>query len=221
MADLGLGNIQGVLTSYLSSGMFWFVISILLIILIGFFYGYFSRRSKLKYNCLELVRYGNGKVGINLTKAGIFKSKLFLGMFDYGRESLYKTSDNKIIQQGKTSQLHDIFGKKGFIVMRSPKDAKLLLPISKVDFDNLKAIFDIAPADFRESSVRIFREAVEETKGTWEKLLPYIAIGLCVIMTIINVVVNMQMTNHTTDKVGNMLIAGCQNTVNTKPSTSP
>jgi hypothetical protein len=216
-----LSNVTSVFSGYFASGTFWFVIALVVIVVLLFFYGYFSRKGKLKYFCLEFVRFGNGKVGINKRKAGIFGTKTFLGFFDYGREKLMKTSDGRIIQGAKTSYLHDIFGKKGFILIRSPRDNKILVPISKAEFANMNLLMSIAPGDFRDASSRIFHEAVEETKGTWEKLLPYIAIGLCVVLTIINVVVNMQMTNHTTDTVGNMLITGCKNTQNVKAGTSP
>ena len=104
--------------------------------------------------------------------------------------------------------------------MRSPKDNKILVPINKIDFNNLQAVFAIAPAEYRDASTRIYNEAIKETQGTWEKLLPYVAIGLCVVLTLVNVVVNMQMTNHTTDKVGDMLIQGCSNKANTVPAST-
>jgi len=221
MADMNLGSLNAVVGNYVKSGGFWLVVTLILIIAIVLFYGYFSRRSKLKYNCIEFVRFGNGKVGLNLMKAGNFGTKNFLLLFDYGREKVIKTSDNRIIQQAKSSHLHDVFGKKGYLCLRKPNDNKILVPLSKVDFDNMNLLLAIAPADYRDASVRIFNQAVEETKGTWEKLLPYIAIGLCIVMTIINVVVNMQMTNNTVNKVGDMLIGGCENAQNVKPTNAP
>jgi hypothetical protein len=210
-----LGGLAGSFAGYAKSGMFWLVVLVFLVGLIFFFYVYTSRRSKLKYTCLELISFGNGKVGMNQTTAGIFKAKsMFFGLVDYGSEYVVKTADGKIIEKARTSQLHDIFGKKGFICVRKTEDPKILVPIGKVKFDNMLLMFDIAPSDYRDASTRIFKEAVEETKGTWEKLLPYIAIGLCVILTIVNVVVNMQMTNNTVNKVGTMLIEGCRNSQN-------
>jgi hypothetical protein len=210
-----LGNIASSFAGYAKSGMFWLVVLILILGLVFFFYAYVSRRGKLKYECLELVSFGNGKIGMNKSKAGVFKSKsMFFGLIDYGSEYVIKTADGKIIEKAKTSQLHDIFGKKGFICVRKTEDPKILVPIGKVKFDNMLLMFDIAPADYRDASTRIFKEAVDETKGTWEKLLPYIAIGLCVVLTIVNVVVNMQMTNNTVNKVGGMLIEGCRNQQN-------
>ena len=216
---MDLGGIMGSFGTYVKSGAFWLVIVIVICIVIVFFYGYMTRRTKLKYNCLEMVRFGNGKVGINLMKAGVFKTQTFLGvLFDYGQESVTKVTDGRVIEGARTSNLHEIMGKKGFVVMRSPKDNKILIPIGKVEFDNLKAVYAIAPGDYRDAATRLYNEAVKETQGTWEKLLPYIAIGLCVVLTIINVVVNMQMTNHTTDKVGEILVQGCSNKQNVQPS---
>lgn len=214
-----IGSFTGVLGGYAKSGAFWLIALVILVGGIGYFYLYMSRRTKLKYNFVELISFGNGKVGMNQGKAGVFKSKSMLGgLIDYGSEFVVKTSDGRVLQKARTSQLHDLFGKKGFICVRKTEDPKILVPISKVKFENLLLLFDIAPSDYRDASTRIFKDAVDETKGTWEKLLPYIAVGLVVVLTIINVVVNMQMTNNTVNKVGNMLIQGCANQQNAVPS---
>jgi hypothetical protein len=214
----GYGN---VFNNYVRSGGFWLLIIIVILVLGFFFFGYFTRKSKLKYNCLEVVRFGNGKVGLNKLEAGFFKAKTFMFFFDYGNEFRVKTSDNRVIEGGKSSQLHDVFGKKGFIVVRSPHDPKVLIPLSRFQIEGLGLLGEIAPADFRDASVRIYREAIEETKGMWDKILPYLAVGLCILLCIITIVITQQMTNHTIDKVGNMLISGCSNSQNVAPSTAP
>jgi len=216
---MDLGSITGSIGTYAKSGMFWLIVIVVVVVAVGFFYLYMTRRSKLKYNCIELISFGNGKVGMNKTKAGIFKSHTtFFGLMDYGPEFVVKTADGKIIQKARTSHLHDIFGKKGFICVRKTEDPKILVPIGKVKLSNLLVLFDIAPANYRDASTQIFNEAVNETKGTWEKLLPYIAVGIVVVLTIISIVINMQMTNNTVNKVGSMLIQGCQNQQNVKPA---
>jgi hypothetical protein len=216
-----VGSISNIVAGYAKTSAFWLTLSIVLVAAIALIYGWMSRKSKLKYNCLEVVRYGNGKIGLNSLKAGYLKRKTFMHLFDYGNEKFIKTSDNRVIEKAKTSQLHDIFGKKGFICLRSPKDPKVLVPISKVEFDNLNLLFEIAPGDYRDTAVRIFNEAVEETKGTWERILPYVMVGLCIFLCIITIVIVMQMTNHATDKVGQLLINGCSNAQNVKPSGAP
>lgn len=213
------GGIFKSMAGWAVSGTFWTVGIIFIIFIIFWFYTFMNRRGKLKYNCLEIVRYGNGKTGVNLLKAGVFKKKAwFFGLLDYGNESVMKVADGRVIIGGKTSQLHDILGKKGFYLMRKTDDPRILVPISRLHFDNLQAMLEIAPANFRDVSVDIVKDAVRETTATWEKILPYIAIGVLVVLCIITIVINQQMTNNTIDKVGKMLIEGCRNTINTMPT---
>jgi len=217
-----MGNITGMLAGWLGSGIFWTLGILLIGFLVMFFYIYMSRRSKLKYICLELVPFGNGKVGVNRTKAGLFKRKTwFFGLIDYGAESVYKVADGRIIQNAKTSQLHDIMGKKGFVVTKKHDDPKILVPINKVRIENLEILLEIAPADYREASTTIIQNSIKETQSNWEKIMPYVAIGIIVMLCIVSIIINQQMTNNTVNKVGNMLIEGCQNTANTQPSGAP
>jgi hypothetical protein len=217
-----LGSITQSLTQWLTKASFWTIGIILLVVAIFFFYLVMSRKGKLKYNVLEIVLFGQGKVGLNLLKAGIFKSKTaFFGLLDYGEESIFKTKDGRRILNARTTYLHDVFGKKGFICCRKKDDARILVPLSKVDIDNLGLLGEIAPVDYRDASVTILKDAVKETTGTWEKILPYLAIGIIVILCIIAIIINQQMTNNTIDKVGKLLIEGCKNTQNIVPSGAP
>lgn len=219
MVDFDLSGMTGTFAKWLSSGLFWTVAIVILCGIIFFFYAFMSKRGKLKYNCIEVIRFGNGKVGLNLMKAGIFKSKSMMkGLVDYGTENIYKTSDGRKIQQARESYLHDVFGKKGFIVYRKTGDPKVLVPIQKFQFDNLNVLLEIAPVDYRDTSTNIVKDTIKETTGTWEKILPFIAIGVVVMLCIISIIINQQMTNNTIDKVGKLLIQGCQNVQNVAPS---
>jgi len=207
---------------WLKSGFIWTIGIIIILLIIGVFYIKMKKRGKLKYIVLELVMFGNGKVGINRLKAGIFgnKSALF-GLFDYGGEFVVKTNDGRIIQGAKSRHLHDIFGKKGFVVVRHPKDPRILIPLDKIYTKNLNLLVEIAPGEYIDAAVGIYQEATKETMGLWDKILPYLMIGGVVILCIITVIINQQMTNNTVNKVGDMLIKGCQNTQNVQPSGAP
>lgn len=208
-------------TGWLTSGLFWTVGAIVILVFIAYFYLAMKRRSKLKYGCLELVPFGNGKAGLNRLKAGIFKTKSMLGnLIDYGTENVCKAEDGRRILNAKTSYLHDIMGKKGFICIRKPDDPKILVAVKKLRFDNLDLMMEIAPADFRDASANIVNDAIKETTGTWEKILPYLAIGVIVVLVIISIIINQQMTNNTINKVGDILIKGCQNAGATAPASS-
>jgi len=222
MANFGFGAIGGVFGKWLSSGLFWFVMAILLtigvlVILV------INKRRRLRWNCLELLSYGNGKVGINLLRAGIFKKKTSIfGLWDYGNENVIKCADGRIVLEGTTSELMDVMGKKGFLLRRKDDDPKILVPISKVDWRNEKAIFEIAPADFRDASVNIVDTATKETQTWADKYLPYIMLGGMVIFFIVGFILASQFFNRTVDKAGEILIAVSKNAGSVQPSgTAP
>jgi hypothetical protein len=217
-----LSGITSSMMGWAKSGAFWIIGILILVLVVFYFYAVMNRKAKLKYNNLEIIRFGNGKVGVNIHKAGIFKSHTaFFGLIDYGNESMFRNADGRRIIGARTSQLHDIFGKKGFITIRKSDDNKILVPISKVQIDNLQALLEIAPADFRDTSTNIIKDTIKETAGTWEKILPYLAIGVIVVLCIISIIINQQMTNNTVDKVGKLLIQGCSNAGASKPAGSP
>lgn len=219
MAD-GIG-MTGIVMKWVSSGIFWLIISVVLTVSVVILL-YVNKRTKLKYNCLEVVSYGNGKIGMNKLTAGMFKKKSTLfGLIDTGKEQFFKTNTGKIIQDASTNDLHDIFGKKGFIVRRKDDDPNVLVPVPNVFWNNEKFIFEIAPADFRDTSIDIINSATKETQGFMEKYLPYIMIGGIVIFFIISFILASQFFNRTVDKAGEILIKVSQNQGSTAPSVAP
>jgi len=217
---VGFGDLSGVMGGWLSSGLFWFVMTILLTIGVFSILG-INKRRRLRWNCLEFISYGNGKVGINMLRAGIFKKKTTIfGLWDYGNENVIKCSDGRIILEGTTDDLMDIMGKKGFMLRRKDDDPKILVPISKVKWENEKAIFEIAPADFRDASVNIVDTASKETQTWADKYLPYIMLGGMVIFFIVGFILASQFFNRTVDKAGEILIKVSANAGNAQPSTT-
>lgn len=220
MAEFGFSQVTDVMGGWLSSGLFWFVMAILLtggiFILLSV-----NKSRKLRWNVLELLSYGNGKIGINSLRAGIFKKKTtFFGLWDYGNENVIKTNDGRIILEGTTDDLMDIFGKKGFILRRKDNDPKILVPISKVAWIGEKALFEIAPADFRDASVNIVDTATKETQTWADKYLPYIMLGGMVIFFIVGFILASQFFNRTVDKAGEILIRVSQNAGSSVASTT-
>lgn len=214
-------NFSGMFMTWMKTGIFWLILAVIItvcaIILL-----YVNKKSKLKYNCIEMVSYGNGKIGLNYTTAGVFKkgSSVF-GLLDHGREACFKTAEGKLILEASTNDLHDINGRKGFIVRRKDDDAKVLVPVSRVQWANEKALFEIAPADFRDTSVAILADATKETQGWMDKYLPYIMLGGIVIFFVVSFILASQFFNRTVDKAGEILMKVGQNQVVTAPSTAP
>lgn len=224
MVDFNLGGMfSGMFGGILSSGLFWLVMAIFLTIGV-FILLLVNKHRRLRWNCLELLSYGNGKVGINFLKAGIFKKKTTIfGLWDYGNENVIKTNDGRILQETTVGDLHDIMGKKGFITRRKDDDPKILVPISKVAWDKKgeEALFSIAPADFRDASVNIVDSAVKETQTWADKYLPYIMLGGMVIFFIVGFILASQFFNRTVDKSGEILIAVSKNAGSTTAGGSP
>lgn len=221
MAEIGLGAIGGTFMGWFSSGLFWLVMTILLTIGILLIL-VVNKRRRLRWNVLELLSFGNGKVGINKIRAGIFKKKTSVfGLWDYGYENVIKCNDGRIIIEGTTDDLHDIMGKKGFIVRRKDDDPKILVPISKVTWKNEAPLFEIAPADFRDASVNIVDSATKETQTWADKYLPYIMLGGMVIFFIVGFILASQFFNRAMDKSIEVQRMQCTNAGNVVSSGAP
>ena len=215
-----MGGISGTMMGWLSSGLFWLVMTIILTVGV-FILLKVQKNRKLRWNCLELLSYGNGKVGCNSLRAGIFKKKTTIfGLWDYGNENCIKTDDNRIILEATTDDLMDIFGKKGFFIRRKDDDPKILVPITKINWLNEKALFEIAPADFRDASVNIVDTATKETQSWADKYLPYIMLGGMIIFFIVGFILASQFFNRTVDKAGEILMAVSKNAGSVQPSAT-
>ena len=218
---MDLGGIFSTFGSWFSSGLFWLIIAFLLTIGLTVIL-WINKRRRLKFNALELISYGNGKVGINTLTAGIFKKKSALfDLWDYGTENCFKTNDGRLIQEVNTSDLHDVMGKKGFILRRKDDDPKILVPITKVDWKGESALFEIAPADFRDASVNIVESSTKETMSWADKYLPYIMLGGMVVFFIVGFILASQFFNRTIDKSGEILEKVSLNAGTVKPATTP
>ena len=218
---VGYGDLNGVFKNWLTSGVFWMVMAILLTLGIVVILVLHKRR-KLRWNALEIISYGNGKVGINSLKCGIFKKKSsFFGLWDSGSENVIKCADGRIILEASTGDLQDIMGKKGFMLRRKDDDPKILVPISKVKWENEAPLFAIAPADFRDASVNIVDTATKETISWADKYLPYIMLGGMVVFFIVGFILASQFFNRAMDKSLEIQKLQCGNFANVQPGGAP
>ena len=211
---------SGMLSGWISSGLFWLVMAVILTVGV-FILLKVNKNRRLRWNVLEFLSYGNGKVGINVLRAGIFKKRTTIfGLWDYGNENVIKCADGRIILEATTEDLMDVLGKKGFLVRRKDNDPKILVPISKVNWHGEKALLEIAPADFRDASVNIVDTATKETQTWADKYLPYIMLGGMVIFFIVGFILASQFFNRTVDKAGEILIKVSENAGSAKPSVT-
>lgn len=209
MVDIpGIGNIGNAGLGFVGTGLFWFS----LILGMGFLIWislWIRKQRKLKYNLMEVIDIGNDKIAIRKGKAGWFgKRTILFGLLDVGTEKVLMHKDKRIIEQVSTEDLHDIGGSRGFIVMRKSDDPKILVPLTKFRLtERSRALIGaIAPADFRDASDNIISMAKSETLGTWDRILPYLALGAIVLFFIIAVIFASQTFNKSIDTAKDLLL---------------
>ena len=153
------GGITVVAFGWLRSFIFWGVL--LLILLVGTWGSLMIRkRRRLKFPMLEMTNLGGGKQGVILSKCGWFKSRRVLfGLLDWGGDDVMLSKDNRQIQEASSEDFHEINGKRGMIVARKPDDPRILVPLNKLEISNSKLLAEIAPADFRDASSKILKQA--------------------------------------------------------------
>lgn len=212
---------------FFSNLLFWFVFLVGAVVL-GFLFLYMRKKRKLIYPSFILSHEGNGKMSFFETSAGWFKKKsAFFGLIDYGNEEILKTKQGERIQAGSTVDFHTIKGKRGLIMFRKEDDHKVLVPLTRMEVSNYQLIADIAPADYRDTSVEIVQAAINETKTTLERYLPAIIFGTLIVFCLIAIIIIVQFANHSVDtskdlilKAG-QIVASAQNHVNSAPSAAP
>lgn len=222
-------TITSTVFGWMSSLLFWFILAIIFLA-VSFGFLALRKKFKLKFPVLEKVELGGGKISYTLLKGGWFKSKSILGgLYDYSGEEVFKTSDNRQVQDLSSEDYHDIFGKRGVVCYRKGDDPKVLLPISyeRMDKQSRESINSIAPADFRDVANKLNADAVAETSGWAEKYVPYIMMGTLGIIFFISIILIVQMVKQGQSEAKDLILeAGkyaqsCKDYINQLPSTAP
>ena len=200
-----LGGIGKTALGVVTSWLFWIGAIIALLV---FMIVFLNIRKKRKFVYPLLVQYdlGSGKIGIEKKKAGWFRTKkAFFGLFDYAGERRLETNDKRVIQQGSTQDFHEINHKRGLICYAKPDDPKVLLPIKRIRIENNELVEAIAPADFRDTSAKILREAEKETTSSWERIAQYAALGILAIVVLVCIILVIQFANRNLSEANALL----------------
>lgn len=235
MVDLGAigSSLGGLALKWATTGFFW-VFVVIVMLFCAWVFLFFRKRKRLRYPVGEFIDIGNHKVAlfIDAHGAGWFgKKTIVFGLIDVGKEKVLKHKDGRIIDQASTEDLHDINGKRGFLVMRKHDDPKVLVPMNRflLSEQSRKLLGAIASADFRDTANNIVDLAKEETAGKWDKLLPYLALGAIVVFFVIAVIFASQTFNKSIETAKDLLLqagdkildASTQVHSNTIPSGAP
>ena len=186
----------GIILKTLMSPLIWLVI-IFFLLLFAFGGLWMRYQKKLEYPCLVIRKTGNGKIDVKTMKAGWFKSQsILMGLFDYkGEEELKTGGSNPFaprtkIQAGSTIDFHEIKGKKGLICRRKDDDPSILVPITKMEIKNDELLAEIAPADYRDASVRIVEQAEKETRNRTQEIVQWVLMGGVILLVLIVVIMS-------------------------------
>lgn len=192
-----IGAIGGIAYGWVSTIIFWCFI--LVCILGGLtMYLWLRKNRKLQYRCLEVIDIGGGKVGFVYHRAGWFKSKWLLGLFDYGGEEILMLKDKRKVQLASSQDFQELNGKRGLVVFRKSDDPKIVLPITNITLNEKSKtmVNAIAPADYRDASIQLIKQAEQETMSKFARMLPAIAIGFGVILLFLVVLFVIQYAKH-------------------------
>ena len=177
--------------SWASTIFLWIIFFVIAVVMI-FIVLTTRKRKKLSYPTIIVTNLGSKKAGFEITKSGWFKSKtFFFGLLDIGGEMRMLTKDGREVQKASSADFQQINFRRGLILQRKADDPKILVPIkyTSLDKDSRELINSIAPADFRDASVKIMDQAQTETAGRVEKFLaqalPFIMIGGFVVSLIL------------------------------------
>ena len=182
MVSLDLAGIGSGFGALFSSMLTWAIVAL------AFFVGAFlmlkfKQSRKFKLPVLEITGLGQGKVSVNLSKAGWFKkNRRFFGLIEVGGEQIMLTNKGKRrIYNISSTDYHEFNNKRCVICKRKDDDPEVLVPLSKVEVTNLKLVTSIAPADYRDTAIQLMEEKRKETMSWLDKNAPLlIAMGVFV-----------------------------------------
>lgn len=168
------------------------------------------KNRKLNIPYIELLDIGRGKVSAKFnrkTKAGWFKHHTTLfGLWDYGYEEVCLTKDGRKVLNISAEDYHDINGKPGLILQRSPEDPNLLVPINKAELKNGDLLNTIAPADFRGVAVDIIKKGEKETADRTKEIVQWVIFGGVILFALIAIILIVQMVKSGQDKAGDLIL---------------
>lgn len=237
------GGVGGTFVSLLSTGIFWVILSA---VIVGGAVLWLWNRKRRRFDkpVLELydlssVTYQpNGKIDIDKsvgvfdfknTKGGWFKNKFSLGgLWDYGTEWLFRLKDMTPVYDVSHNDYRKIDGKNGLVIIRNPNDSKFAVPINKffISKESKMAMATIAPIDLRNAASNSIEAVDTEMQTKWQQWAPIITLALVAMVLIFTILLITQYGKHMVDQSADILkqagetMRGAGNTAAAIASTS-
>ena len=192
-----ISGMSGVAMGWLSTIIYW-IIGLITAIIMALLVLFTRKKKKLKYPIIQIIDLGSNKAGFWYTKAGWIKSKSFLGLYDYGGEEKMMTKEGKEIQNASSEDFQEIEGKRGLVVQEKSDDPKILVPINRtvLDTESKAIINSIAPADYRDASVKIMQKTEQETSNRFSQFLTQALPYIMVVGFIVSLIMIIQYAKH-------------------------
>ena len=92
--------------------------------------------------------------------------------------------------------------------------------IKNMEITNPKFLAEIAPADYRDASVKIISSTEKETRGKWEKLAPYVVFGTLAIIFMITIIMVVQMVKHGQAEAKDLILEAGKNVISSANSVA-
>jgi len=171
------------------------VIFIFGMLLLGVGSLWLRRQRKLEYECLIFSQVGDGKTSIKLTKAGWFKERSLLGLWDYGTEEKIRTKDGRVIFGLTRANMHFFKDKRAIICIEKGDDKKVLVPLDRLDLseESRRMLGSIAPVDLRDVSSQILSKNASELKSTMMQYMQMAIFAGLIVFAIIGIILVTQM----------------------------
>lgn len=217
---LDTSSYTGGMFAILNSLLFWLVLAIVFVVTV-FGFLIIRKKRRLTTPVIELTSLGRGKLGIRTgkkLKGGWFKhNSSFFGLWDYGSEEVFKLKDGREVLDLSSEDYHEINGKMGVIVQRSPEDPRFVVPISKSKLENGELLNTIAPAEFRGTVVDIIKKAEKETQDKTDKVMQWVFWGGIILFSFVAIILITQMVKNGQAEAKELILeAGKMNKENLK-----
>jgi hypothetical protein len=215
-----LAIVKTTLLNWVLTPAFWLVI-IAGIAAVAIAALYVRKRRRLTVPTIELVDYGNGKIGINKFMSGWFGKELMLkGLWWKGVEVLRAASGEEI-RDFSTQDYQTIDGKRGVVCFRSPTNQDILVPISKCKVVGKEMVADIAPAEYIDAAKEQYSNSKKETIDTKEKMMQFLGWSLIIIASLLMIIFIIQGWKHVVTESKDLLLqAGSKGLANCKSMCS-
>jgi len=194
IAGFDTGNIGGILVGWATSIFFWIIV-IFFFLFVTFIFLYTRKRRRFEFPCLEIIGLGEGKIRVEETKCGWFKTKKMLfGLLDYGGEdellakSRISFGKDRRVLYASSEDYHEINGKRGIICKRKDDDPEILVPLNKFKVTNYELLAEIAPADYRDAGVKIMEDKRKETLSWWDENKSTVLMAGTIVFAIIAII---------------------------------